>query len=98
MLRIDVDTESEVVMMRVEGKLTGDGVNELRRVWTSVRCEFTVKPIVVDISSVRVVDCAARQLLCQMHGWGTTLKGGGLMIGPLISEITGPCGCDGDPQ
>jgi len=34
------------------------------------------------------VDPAGRKLLCQFHAWGTQLAGKGLMIGPLIEEIT----------
>jgi hypothetical protein len=51
------------------------------------------KQIVVDLSSVQVVDATSRKLLSQMHGWGTRLSGGSLMIGPLIEEITNAASC-----
>ena len=88
MLRIRIVDELQRVTLYVEGKLAGDTVNELRRVWSSVRNESPDKQMVVDIASVRVVDCTGRKLLCQMHGWGTQLAGTGLMIRPLIEEIT----------
>jgi anti-anti-sigma factor len=92
MLRIRVDEQAEAVTLHVEGKLAGDSVDELRRVWTTVRNETPSKETVVNLSSVRVVDCTGRKLLCQMHGWGTQLAGAGLMIGPLVEEITkGSC-------
>ena len=93
MIRIQVDDQGKAVTLYIEGKLAGDGVDELRRVWTSVRNDTPGKQTIVDLSSVRAVDCTGHKLLCQMHGWGTRLAGSGLMIGPLIEEIMkgGPC-------
>jgi len=93
MLRIRVDDQSKSATLYVEGKLAGDVVDELRRVWTSLRDESPGKHIVVDLSSVQVVDAIGRKLLSQMHGWGTRLSGRGLMIGPLIEEITNAASC-----
>jgi ABC-type transporter Mla MlaB component len=93
MIRIDVEDESKATTLHVEGKLAGDCVDELRRVWASVRNQSPEKETVVDLSSVRVVDCTGRKLLCQMHGWGTRLTGTGLMIGPLIEEICSEGSC-----
>jgi anti-anti-sigma regulatory factor len=93
MIRIRVDNQGQAVILYIEGKLSGECVDELKRVWTSVRNDSPGKQTVVDLSSVRAVDCTAYKLLCQMHGWGTQLAGTGLMIGPLVEEIrTGfPC-------
>jgi anti-anti-sigma regulatory factor len=65
----------------------------LRRVWTSVRNDSPGKPTIIDLSSVRAVDCTGHKLLSQMHGWGTRLTGAGLMIGPLIDEIVNVGSC-----
>ena len=94
MLRIRVENQPKATTLYVEGKLAGDSVDELRRVWTSVRNESPDKETVVDLCAVRVVDNMGRKLLCQMHGWGTRLAGHGLCISPLIEEIVnaGPCG------
>ena len=89
MFRIRVDDESKAATLYVEGKLAGDSVDELRRVWTTMRSEFPTKPTVVELSSVRVVDIAGHKLLAQMHDWGTELAGTGLVIESLINEITG---------
>lgn len=88
MLRIRVEDQPKDTTLYVEGKLSGDWVDELRRVWTSVRNESPGKQTIVNITSVRAVDSTGRKLLSQMHGWGTRLDGNGLMIGPLIEEIT----------
>ena len=94
MLRIHVEDQKESIILFVEGKLAGDSIDELRRIWTSVRCQTPDKKTVVDLSSVRAVDCDARKLLCQMRGWGTRLAGTGLMIGPLVDEINAKVDCD----
>src|SRR5688572_12233020 len=93
MMRINVEEQPKETTLHVEGKLAGDSVDELRRVWAAIRSQSPDKHTVVDLSSVRVVDCTARKLLCQMHGWGAQLTGTGLMIGPLIQEITQGVSC-----
>jgi|RhiMetdeSRZDD1v2_1073273.scaffolds.fasta_scaffold580637_2 hypothetical protein len=89
MLRIQVDEQPETTILRVEGKLAGDCVDELRRVWTAVRKQSPEKQAVVELSSVMTVDQPGRKLLSQMHSWGTQLNGKGLCIRSLIEEITG---------
>ena len=88
MLRIEVDEQPEKTIFHVEGKLAGDWVDELRRVWTAVRNESPEKQAIVELSSVMAVDNPGRKLLSQMHTWGTRLTGKGLMIRSLIEEIT----------
>jgi anti-anti-sigma regulatory factor len=87
MLRIEVDEQQETTTLHVEGKLSGDSVDELRRVWTDVRSRAPEKKAVVELSSVLTVDKPGRTLLSQMHLWGTRLVGTGLMIHSLIEEI-----------
>ena len=93
MIRIRVEDQPKTTTLYVEGKLAGDSVDELRRVWTSVRNDSPGKETVIDLCAVRVVDAAGKKLLCQMHRWGTGLAGSGLCISPLIQEIIGgqPC-------
>src|SRR5262245_41331609 len=93
MLRIRIDDQPRATTLYVEGKLAGDSVDELRRVWTSVRTGSSMKDTVVDLCSVRVVDSAGRKLLCQMHDGGTRLAGNGLCISPLIEEIVNAATC-----
>ena len=93
MMRIRVEDQLKTTTLYVEGKLAGDSVDELRRVWTSVRNDSPGKETVIDLCAVRVVDPAGKKLLCQIHCWGTRLAGSGLCISALIQEITSvqPC-------
>ena len=88
MMRIRVEDQPKTTTLYVEGKLSGDSVDELRRVWTSIRNEAPTKETVIDLCAVRVIDAAGKKLLCQIYGWGTRLAGSGLCITPLIEEIT----------
>jgi|SRR5262245_1785400 len=89
MLRIHVDKQPETTILRVEGRLVGDWVDELRTVWTAVRKESPQKQAVVELSSLMTVDKPGRKLLGQMHTLGTHLSGEGLIVRSLIEEITG---------
>ena len=64
-------------------------MDELRRVWMTVRTESPEKQAVVELSSVMSVDKPGRKLLSQMHSRGTHLSGSGLIVRSLIEEITG---------
>jgi len=93
MLRIRVEDQPKITTLYVEGKLAGDCVDELRKVWVGIRADSPNKETVIDLCSVRFVDSAGRKLLCQMHGWGARLAGHSLTISPLIEEITSAKSC-----
>lgn len=88
MLRIEVDELPEKTIFHVQGKLAGDWVDELRKVWTTVRNESPGKQSEVELSSVMSIDNPGRKLLSQMYSWGTRLTGKGLLIRSVIEEIT----------
>jgi ABC-type transporter Mla MlaB component len=81
-----------VTTFYVEGKLTGDSVEELRRVWLAARNQHPDRHTVVNLSSLFVVDTTGKNLLSEMQRCGTQLSGRGIMIRPLIDEICGQCG------
>ena len=89
MLRVRVDEQACVTTFFVEGKLTGDSVDELRKVWAATRNQNPDKETVVNLSSMFVVDTPGKRLLSEMHRMGTQLAGRGIMIRPLIEEIVG---------
>ena len=89
MLRVRVDEQPRVTTFFVEGKLAGDCVDELRKVWSVVREQHPDKQTVVNLSSMFIVDTSGKALLSEMHRKGTELSGRGVMIRPLIEEIVG---------
>jgi len=58
MLRIRVDDQPMAATFHVEGKLVGDSVEELRKVWTATHTLDPQKQTVVELTSVLVVDAA----------------------------------------
>jgi len=93
MLRIRVEDQPKTTTFYIEGKLAGDSVEELRRIWTAARTDSPEKETLIDLCAVRTVDATGKKLLCQMYHWGAKLAGSGLCMSALIEEITGnqPC-------
>src|SRR5262245_52689413 len=93
MLRIRVEDQPKTTTFYIEGKLAGDSVEELRRIWTAARTNSPEKQTLIDLCAVRTVDATGKKLLCQMYHWGAKLAGNGLCMSALIEEITGsqPC-------
>ena len=88
MLRVRVDNQPMTATFHVEGKLVGNLVDELRKVWTEIHTDDPQKQTVIELTSVLVVDAAGRRLLRQLHATGALLAGNGMMIKTLIKEIT----------
>src|SRR5271156_563361 len=73
MLRItivDSPTEQRIVLY---GKLVGPWIEELQRVWESLRQQLGNRRSVVDLNEVTLIDDSADQLLATMLGQGTEL-------------------------
>jgi anti-anti-sigma regulatory factor len=64
-----------VWVLRLEGRLQGDRVNELRREWQRLRDVAGAVPIQVELEGVEFVDKVGRLLLAEMHREGVQLAG-----------------------
>jgi anti-anti-sigma regulatory factor len=89
MFRIHIEEQARTTTIYLEGKLTADNVDELRKVWAAVCDRSAGKEIVIDLCSVRIIDRAGKELLSQIYTAGTRLAGNGLCVAPLIQEIAG---------
>jgi len=87
MLRITSCNAGEKFMLKLEGKLSGPWVEELKRCWRT--SSHIYKDLVVDLSGLTYVDSAGKQLLCSIVREGSKLVGSGLMPKSLIEEICG---------
>ena len=88
MLRITVQENTDPITLRLEGKLVGDWVPELRAVWAVLQPGLQVKNVAVSLTCVCCVDDAGRRLLTEIHSTGGQLTGSGLFVRTLIEEIT----------
>lgn len=85
MLRITIHHEGAVTRLQVEGKLAGPFAEELKKCW--LHAEPNV-PLVVDLSSLTLIDAAGKDVLREMHRQGVRLAAAGLMTQAIIEEIT----------
>lgn len=93
MLRITWDQESSPPKLKLDGKLNGAWVEELRRVW-SCR-ENAAARVIVDLTEVTFVGPAGRELLRRMVHEGAELRGSALMkftIDRIVKESEVPDG------
>lgn len=71
----------------VEGKLVGECVSELEKLWKTVQGETSSRTILVDLSSVSFIDLCGKQLLARMYESGIRFVASGLLPKCLIEEI-----------
>jgi len=88
MLRIHIEHESEVVKLRLEGKLVQPWVDELVKVWMDLTTRLArPTPISVEMSDVSYVDARGKSLLASMLKSGCSLHGSGPFISAVIEDV-----------
>ncbi len=88
MLKITAHKSSNSARLTLEGRLTGPWVNELERVWQTVRPSVPVPPE-VDLTGVTFVAEEGRALLNRMWQQGAVFIAEGCCTGHMVDEITG---------
>ena len=83
MLVIYVQTEAMMVIFRLEGRLSGAGVRELARHWSSAVFKQPDQRMIFDLSGVTSVDDAGREFLARVHEYGDLLIGVGGGVGGI---------------
>src|SRR5215471_2457857 len=78
-------------ILELKGRLQGDSVEELRRVWRPLREVVAAVPIWVVLADVECIDAAGKALLGEMHDAGT------LITEPLAFECSGMRGISWRP-
>jgi hypothetical protein len=88
MLRVTIKTEGPVDIWELEGKLSGEWVGELDRLWKARSPRGGVAPE-IHLKAVSYVDPEGKQLLTDMRAQGAEIKGCGCMIRAVIEKIMG---------
>lgn len=88
MFRATVEQDSEVVTLRVEGRLSGPCLSELESCWRQLMGANGGRHVVVDLKEVTFVSAQGRQLLERLCRAGARLMGDGLMTRALVEQIT----------
>jgi ABC-type transporter Mla MlaB component len=93
MLRITIHDRSRELRMKLEGKLSGPWVEELRQCWRTASSTTAGRTTSVDLSDVDFVDAEGQSLLAEMHGQGVRLDAATPLIRVLVDEGIGCAAC-----
>jgi hypothetical protein len=93
MLKITLHDSSEELRLKLEGKLGGPWVGELRQCWRTAASTTHNRHTVLDLRDVDFVDPEGQALLEEMHRQGVRLLAVTPLIQALILEISRQPGC-----
>jgi ABC-type transporter Mla MlaB component len=86
LLKITVQKGSGSSTLKLEGKLAGPWVGELKEVW---RSESATEAVLVDLLDVSFVDAAGKDLLAQMWQGRADFVADSPLMKQVIEEVTG---------
>jgi ABC-type transporter Mla MlaB component len=83
MLKITLHDSAEELRFRLEGRLSGAWVGELRQCWLTAQSTIRSRQTTLDLGEVDYVDGDGQALLRDMHRHGVALRA----VTPLIREL-----------
>jgi hypothetical protein len=86
MLRVTIKKDGAVETWELEGKLSGEWVSELDRLWKQRSPEPGITNE-IHLKAVSYIDPAGKQLLAEMRAHGAEIKGRGCMVRAFVEEI-----------
>jgi ABC-type transporter Mla MlaB component len=86
MLRVTIKKDNAVETWELEGKLSGEWVSELDRLWKQ-RSPQPGIATEIHLKAVSYIDPAGKQLLAEMRAHGAEIKGCGCMVRAFVEEI-----------
>jgi ABC-type transporter Mla MlaB component len=92
MLRITIHDSAHELRIKLEGKLSGPWVEELRQCWRTASSTTAGRTTSLDLSEVDFVDADGQSLLSEMHGQGVRLDAATPLIQALVEEGIGRSG------
>lgn len=93
MLKITLLDSAIELRFRLEGRLSGAWVPELRQCWKTASSTTEGRRIVLDLREVDFIDPEGQELVTQMSHGGVNLLANTPLIQSLIDEIPGDSGC-----
>jgi anti-anti-sigma regulatory factor len=87
MLKITLHDAAGELRFRLEGRLAGPWVSELRQCWNAAASAAQSRPAVVDLREVDFVDSDGQELLSEIHRQGARLVAETPLIRALVQEI-----------
>ena len=86
LLRITIQEGSGPATLKLEGKLAGPWVEEVRQAW---RSRSATEAIVVDLFDVSFVDASGKDLLAEMWQGGADFVADSPLMKQVIEEVRG---------
>jgi ABC-type transporter Mla MlaB component len=87
MFRITEEPGTDEVRVRLEGDLTGTGVQVLEDFWSTTGSSYASGRVLFDLSGVCRVDDAGRFLLALIHQTGVRMCAAGVEMRALVRSI-----------
>jgi hypothetical protein len=87
MMRAQVSSTGDRVILKVCGRLAEGWVPELENCWHTARIDHPEGKILVDLNHVTFIDDKGRSLLERMHRDGATFVAAGLLTRAIIDNI-----------
>jgi anti-anti-sigma regulatory factor len=87
MLKITLHDSAEDLRFRLEGRLSGAWVGELRQCWLTAQSTISARKTILDLGEVDYVDADGQCLLAEMFQHGVRLKAVTPLIREMVQEI-----------
>ncbi len=88
MLRITTSNLENARSMKIEGRVKGPWVTELKKAWLELERLAQGKPIWVDLAAVSFADAEGRDLLLKMQEEGAVLFGSSAYINQVLENAS----------
>jgi hypothetical protein len=89
MMKAQLDDTSDLLTLRVCGRLAEGWVEELERCWQTARADHPGRPLAIDLRCVTFIDHSGEALLRRMHADGAKFLTAGLWNREVVDQITG---------
>lgn len=87
MLKITLHDSSSELRFRLEGKLSGPWVGELRQCWQTARSALRNRKTVLDLADLEFADAEGQSLLEEMHGQGVTMVAMSVFMKAILDQV-----------
>ena len=87
MMKITINPDEEERTLRLEGRLAGEWINELRNCWEQLLENSSAINMKVDLTGVTWVSDEGKELLAVMHRQGAELVTADVLMSAIVAEI-----------
>lgn len=87
MLKITLHDSASELRFKLEGRLSGPWVGELRQCWQTALSTTKNRKTVLDLADLDFVDPEGQSLLEEMHGHGVSLVAVSPFIRAIVDEV-----------